>query len=113
MSERIPALLAQDILEAIQEIREFTEGMDFPAFDADKKTKYAVLRCLMVIGEAVNRLPQSIKNDYPEIEWSKILRSRHIVAHEYSVVDYPIVWRILSIYLTPLRSVMEKIQKSL
>jgi uncharacterized protein with HEPN domain len=112
MSDRIPALLAQDILEAIQEIREFTEGMDFFAFDRDKKTKYAVLRCLLVIGEAVNRLPESVKNDDPEIAWSKIVRSRHIVAREYTKVDYSIVWRIVTPYLVPLKSVIEKILKS-
>lgn len=110
MSERPPSLLINDILESIQDIAAFTHGMSYQIFESDKKTKYAVLRCLEVIGEAVNRLPVSLKNSHPEIEWSKIVRSRHIVAHEYTKVDYLIVWRIITVHLSHLKSVLEKIQ---
>ena len=38
-----------DILNAAREVEEFTEGMDYEAFRADKKTVNAVIRSLEVI----------------------------------------------------------------
>ncbi len=47
----------QDILEAINDIEEFIKGMDFDEFSVDKKTLYAVMKALEIIGEASKNLP--------------------------------------------------------
>lgn len=47
----------QDILDSINEIRDFTEGMSFDDFAADKKTINAVLRSIEVMGEASRKIP--------------------------------------------------------
>ena len=47
----------RDNLEAIAEIKSFTNGMDFSAFSADAKTVKAVELDLIVVGEAANQLP--------------------------------------------------------
>lgn len=39
-----------DILDSAREVEEFTRGMDFEAFVADKKTVNAVIRSLEVMG---------------------------------------------------------------
>lgn len=41
----------QDILEALDEIKDFVTGMQFEDFAKDKKTINAVVRSLEVIGE--------------------------------------------------------------
>lgn len=41
-----------DILNACAEVEEFTRGMDFESFEADKKTVNAVIRGLEILGEA-------------------------------------------------------------
>jgi uncharacterized protein with HEPN domain len=38
-----------DILEKIEDIGAFIEGMDYEDLETDKKTQYAVIRCLEVI----------------------------------------------------------------
>lgn len=113
MSDRIPSYLIKDMLESIENILEYTAGMDFEAFNTDKKTKDAVLRNLEVLGEAANRLPSLIKQQYTEVEWNKIIRSRHIVIHEYSSIDYEIVWRIVTHHLPLLKPSLEKILNTL
>lgn len=45
----------RDILEAIDLIREFTQGMDFETFRQDAKTVAAVERKLQLISEAAIR----------------------------------------------------------
>jgi uncharacterized protein with HEPN domain len=46
---------------------------------------------LQILGEAANRVPSNVRDNYPEIEWTKIIRSRHIIVHDYAGVDYEIV----------------------
>jgi uncharacterized protein with HEPN domain len=50
-------LYLDDIWEAIRAIREYTDGLSFESFAADRKTIDAVVRNLEVIGEAAKNLP--------------------------------------------------------
>ena len=43
-----------DIITAIADTAEFTQGMSYEMFEADKKTAHAVIRCLEVLGEAAD-----------------------------------------------------------
>ncbi len=104
MAERSSNLLLFDILESIHNIREYTTGMNFEQFIGDKKTLDAVLRNIQIIGEAAKRVPQDVKAAHPEIEWMRIIRSRHILVHDYFGVDYEIVWRIIEVHLLPLET---------
>lgn len=111
MSERQPSILLSDMLDSIDAILEYTNGMDFEAFLGDRKTRDAVIRNLQVLGEAANRVPKISRDEYPEIEWMRIIRSRHILVHDYAGIDYEIVWRIIEVHLPPLKDVLRNILK--
>ena len=96
MPEREISLLIEDILEAIVKIRNYTFNMDMADFLEDNKTQDAVIRNFEIIGEAVRRLPGSLKKEYKHIEWDFIVGFRNRIAHEYFGVDYEIVWHILT-----------------
>lgn len=109
MSERIPRLLLLDMLDSVKTIHEFVGTLNFDEFLEDRKTRDAVIRNLQVLGEAANRVPKETRDSYPQIEWMRIIRSRHILVHEYSGIDYEIVWRIITIHLPPLSQALEEI----
>jgi uncharacterized protein with HEPN domain len=56
MPSKNPAQRLSDIIENIEAIQAFTAGLDLPAFRADRKTVYAVVRALEIISEATRRL---------------------------------------------------------
>ena len=55
-----------DILDAAQSAQEFVAALDTEAFIADKRTNFAVVRALNIIGEAAKHLPQSLRDRYPD-----------------------------------------------
>ena len=82
----------------------FIEGIDFQAFVDDDKTYSATLYQIQIVGEAVYKISKDLKNQYEQIEWSKIEGSRHIIVHEYDEVDEQAIWRIATIHLPQLKS---------
>ena len=65
------------------------------------------------IKHRTNRVSDVVRARAPEIEWQRIIRSRHIVVHDYFGVDYAIVWRIIEVHLPPLRASLESLQQRL
>jgi uncharacterized protein with HEPN domain len=72
-----------NIVDACNDILVFTADLSFPEFEKDKLRRFEVERQLLVIGEACKKLSDSVKANFPEIEWNKITGLRNIIAHEY------------------------------
>jgi uncharacterized protein with HEPN domain len=99
MSKRSPQLLLEDIIESANKIIAYTDGLSYEQFLADGKTVDAVVRNFEIIGEAANRLPEEIKDQYPNIDWHRIRGFRNRIVHDYMGIDYKIVWLIKENFL--------------
>jgi uncharacterized protein with HEPN domain len=99
-----------DILDASMKIREYTAGYSMEQFVADSKTVDAVMRNLMIIGEAARKIPDEIRAKNPDVPWRDMVGTRNIVVHEYSGVKLDLIWRIIR---TDLPIVEEQIKKVL
>ena len=98
-----------DILEMIDNIRKFTGNMSYEELGGDKKTLYAVIRCLEVLGEAVKKIPPSVREKYPEISWQEVAGMRDKLIHEYFGVDTEMIWDTIEEDLLPLEQTVKKI----
>lgn len=96
MTERRWGDYLEDIFEAIESIDEFIRGMTYEEFSVDKKTKYAVVRSLEVIGEASKNIPDSVRAQYPDVPWKDMAGMRDKVIHYYFGVDYMVVWKTIT-----------------
>ena len=71
-SQRAYSIYADHIREAAESALQFVAGMSFEEFAADRRTTYAAVRALEIIGEATKRLPEEIRALEPGVPWKKM-----------------------------------------
>jgi uncharacterized protein with HEPN domain len=101
----------EDVLKAMDDASAFVRGMNYDSFVKDRKTVYAVIRALEIIGEATKNIPTPIKARYPEIPWKDIVGMRDKVIHAYFGVDLKRVWSTVNVDIPAIKPRFEKLLK--
>ena len=112
MSVRDYKLYLQEIIDAITEIEVFTENLSFEEFKVDKLRIKGVFANLIIIGEAVDKLPAKIKHESSQIRWKTWMRmkeTRNKLAHAYYNVTPESLWTMAKSELPPLKPLIKKI----
>jgi len=71
----------EHILESIYKALEFTENVSFDEYKSNAMLRYAVVKCVEIVGEASYKLSNEFRAKHPEIEWREIIAMRHILVH--------------------------------
>ena len=100
-----------DIYNSTEEIEKFVEGFNFEKFQNDKKTIYAVVRAIEIIGEAIKNIPASVKSKHKEIPWRDAADMRNKLIHEYFGVNLKVVWKTIKEDIPDLKEKISKILK--
>ena len=103
MPSEKPARRLEDIIENIEAVQRYTEGMDLAAFAKDDKTRDAVERCLERISEAAAKLGDMATLLMPAQPWGKIRAFGNRLRHEYDSIREDRLWDIVQNDLTSLR----------
>lgn len=84
-----------DIIDAIEKTESFVKGMNFEAFEKDAKTTFAVIRAFEIMGEAVTKIPSSVRHKHKNIPWKEMAGMRNKLIHEYFGVKARVVWKTI------------------
>ena len=95
--------------EAIDNISQYTTGLNYQTFKNNGMARDAVVRNIQVLGEAANRIPKAFRDQHTAIEWMRIIRTRHILVHDYFGLDYGVIWQIVTVNLPPLQQAIQAI----
>jgi uncharacterized protein with HEPN domain len=106
---RSPRERLADVIERIEGARKAEALLD--AYELEGRDIAvpldAILYNLLVIGEAINSIPDDLKQRRPDIPWPSITGLRNILAHEYFDVNVEIIHLTLDEPLRQLQSACE------
>ena len=110
---RDPRLYLKDILEAMEAIERFVEGMDFETFEDDDMRVSAVIQKFEIIGEASKNVPESIKQKCTSIPWSDMAGMRDRLIHFYFGIKYDLVWNTIKQDIPEVKPLIREILEEL
>jgi uncharacterized protein with HEPN domain len=113
MSKRKPDVYLHDILESIDHIQRFLDGVSEDEFYVNIEKQDAVLRRLEIIGEAVKHLSDEIRENHPDVPWRQIAGMRDIIIHEYFGITLEMIWIVATVDLVELKEKVKTIIKSI
>ncbi len=76
--------------------RGFVDGMSYAVFVSDRRTFYAVTRCLEIISEASRRLDDETRGRHEHLPWRAIIGAGNVYRHDYGAVAESLVWRTVN-----------------
>lgn len=82
-----------DMLESARRIHDRRAKISRAQFDADENLQLALAYLLQILGEAARRVSAATRQSLPQIAWNQITGMRHRIVHEYSHVDFHVVWQ--------------------
>ena len=91
------------ILAELDYLLESSADLDEKTFHADETLKRAFARSLEIIGEATKQLPQSLRDEHPDVPCAKMAAMRDVLIHDYFGIDYDIVWDVVENEVPTLR----------
>jgi uncharacterized protein with HEPN domain len=97
-----------DIKRNIELARSFVAGFQYDNFEADRRTVYAVTRCLEIISEASRRLPTELKLRNPQVPWKEIGGAGSVYRHAYQLIRDDVLWQTVQQSLEPLAIAVER-----
>jgi len=94
----------RDPLETLRQMRSFAvEASELAAtgnraaLDDDLGFRRHAERVAELIGEAATRLPEELRDAWPDVPWRPMIRMRNWLIHGYDGIDAEILWDVLDL----------------
>ena len=84
-----------DMVEFCEKVIANSSNTELSSFAADSNLYDATIWNIVKIGEAATKVPDEIRDSFPNIEWAKIIAMRNQLIHGYFRNRNEIVWETI------------------
>jgi uncharacterized protein with HEPN domain len=96
MSEKDWYIYHYNMLKRCEKILSICEGRISEKEFFERGILYDALTMnLQIIGENASKIPLSVREEYIEIPWKRIIFLRHIISHDYDSLEDNSLWKQL------------------
>jgi|SRR3989344_5717852 len=103
-------LFIEDIAESIRLIEGYIKNISEEQFKKDVKIQDAVIRRMEIIGEASKKIPKSVREINPNINWKELSQFRNFMVHSYFEASLTRIWGILANRIPNIKENINKIK---
>ena len=101
------------MLEALERIGQETGETSRDNLFFDDRLTRAIILDFIVLGEAANNVTEEYCAGHPEVPWADIAGFRHKLVHDYSGIDFDILWDAMTKDVPSLLPVFRKLVAAL
>ena len=96
MKERTSKIYFEDIITFINRIESYIQDLNFENFKENQLVIDAVIRNLVLIGEASKNISSETRKKFSNVPWSEMIGLRNLATHGYFKIDLTIIWDIIT-----------------
>ena len=111
MGPDAPKLL-DDLIHAATLLAQFVAGKSFEEYRTDLTMRSAVVRQLQLLGQALERLYQKDPATAEQLPWGRRLMNLGNILRHDDVIEEPVIWDVVQIYVPGLRQIAAEILNS-
>jgi uncharacterized protein with HEPN domain len=108
MSANKDASSIRHMLDHSREAVSMASGRTRADLEADRMLNLSLVRLLEVVGEAAGRVSGETQARLEDIPWHEIIGLRNRLIHGYDMVDFDILWEVVSNDLPGLIEALDK-----
>lgn len=101
------------MLQALERIEQETRETSRDKLFFDDRLTRAIILDFIVLGEAANNVTEAYCAVHPEVPWTDIAGFRHKLVHDYSGIDFSILWDTMTNDVPALLTMFRKLVAAL
>lgn len=102
-------IIIQKIINYIDDVEKYIEGLEAKDFLDDKKTITACAFTVSQIGELSKEITEESQEKYSDIPWKSMKGMRNRIVHDYENVDLSVLWATVKNSLPELKDRLKNI----
>jgi len=109
MPLRDDTISLRQMLDHAREAVTLVQGRTREDLDAQRVLSLALVQLAQIVGEAAGRVSDARQARHPEIPWTQIIALRNRLIHGHDIIDFDILWNIITGDMPKLIAALEKI----